>query len=323
MGFTVRKTVDETIVRPTKEKISRYRDSMAVEPMARAQTGSVYSPSNVVHGLQFRPIDGQHALSPFKMEWSLQARARESKHMVARHPDRVPIVVERGPERDVPELPKSKLLLPNTLTVAQALRIIRTKAGLGHDSKLQLFVRGGRRLDHHLVLAAVHARERDEDGFLYCTYCIDQQASRRRSKSSGREDKADAREENTWFSWAPTSGFSWTPSGGWSVAPKEEVQGRELVEMFSKKEQRARKRFQTRMRKRAAGPREEPQVVSNTKLASALASCKLDTALSGMMQVASKSSSATVSPGSSQSAYKCGMPCALRVHTVLAQAGAA
>ena len=161
----------------------------------------------------------------------------------------------------VPELPKSKILLPNTITVAQALRVIRTKAGLGHDSRLQLFVRGGRRLDHHLVLATVHASERDEDGFLYCTYCIDQQASRRRSKSSDRDGKAHTKED-TWFSWAPTSGFSWTPSGGWSVAPREEVQGRELVEMFSKKEQRARKRFQTRMRKRAAGPREEPQVVT-------------------------------------------------------------
>ena len=275
------------------------------------------SPKNVEHGaLQFCPIGGGHMLSPFKMEWSLQERARDCKQMVAKHPGRVPIIVERGPAVDLPELPKSKLLLEERLTVAQTLRIIRSKAGLGRDSRLQLYV-GGKLLEHSLVLAAVHAAERDEDGFLYCTYCMEH-ASSTRSKSSDR----DGGKEDRWFSWAPTSGFSWTPFGGWSGAPKEEENGWELERMFSKKELRARSRFETRMRKRAAGPREEPEVVSNTKLASALASCKLDTALSGMMQVATKSSSTGLSPGSSQSSYKCGMPCALRVHTVLGQAGA-
>ena len=153
----------------------------------------------------------------------------------------------------VPELPKSKILLPNTITVAPALRVIRTKAGLGHDSGCNCFsglAAGSMTTSCSLPSTPVSATR--------TAFCIDQQAGRRRSKSSDRDGKADTKEEAHGSrgrrQWAPTSGFSWTPSGGWSVAPREEVQGRDLVEMFSKKEQRARKRFQTRMRKRACRP---------------------------------------------------------------------
>jgi len=275
--------------------------------------------------MQFRPNSAMSSpgTSPFKMEWSLEARATDCQRMLAKHPGRVPMIVERS--GSVPELSQgAKLLLPSTVTVSQALRVIRNKAGLGRECRLQLHV-NGISVGHHLLVSDVHNAERDEDGFLYCNYSMDEASSTRRSKTEEMEwdaKKVQVKEHSSWYSWAPTSMYSWTPTGGWSVkqraaGPKEDAGGEvELMQVYSKKEQRARNCFQKKMRKRAAGPREAaPEQVSNTKLKQALASCKLDTALSGMIQVASKNGA---SPGTcaSTSSYQCGMPCALRVHTV-------
>jgi GABA(A) receptor-associated protein len=283
--------------------------------------------------LQMRPCS-MVALSPFKMEWSLESRSQECKRMQDKHPNRVPIIVE--PAAGVKELPRSKLLLTKTLTVAQVLRIIRSKAGMGPGVKLQLHVSGAVITKQDQRISDVYAAERDEDGFLYCTYSMDEPCSTR-SRSTEGADAKDAGSSWSWVgaptsSWAPTSVYSWSPSGGWSVrvekvnrTGEDEAGGEvELIQILSKNERLARKRFQKHMRKRAAGPREAAQpAATNTNLAQALASCKLDTALSGMMQIATKSGNGA-SPGtcpSSYSSYQCGMPCALRVHTALSTAG--
>jgi len=234
------------------------------------------------------------------------------------------MIVEKAAHSNVPELKKSKMLVTNTLTVAQVVRIIKSKSGLGRDSKLQLLVHG-KVAEETDVISSVYTSERDEDGFLYCTYSIDQHSSNRSKGSEISEishvSNTHSKDESFWSSWAPTSGYSWTPSGGWAVrtsSPREADSPRdtEMHQILSKKEQRARHIFQNRMRKRAAGPRNSIQFpeVGNTNLANALASCKLDTALSGMIEVATKSVSST-SPGSSLSTYQHAMPCALRVHT--------
>jgi len=252
--------------------------------------------------MQFRPSE---TLSPFKMDWSLEARTTECRNMLAKHPGRVPMVAERACA--VAELRSSKLCLPCTLTVAQAQRIIRSKAGVDRDTRLQLSI-NGQILHPQLLIEDVHKLHQDEDGFLYCTYSMEEACSNRKKEEPGL---------SSWYSWDwnPTSMYAWTPSGGWSVQgegkKKEDAGGEvELIQIYSKKEQRARIMFQKKMRKRAAGPRDCVEVGSN--LQQALSSCKLDTALSGMMQVAAKGSS---SPGSCGSTYQCGMPCALRVHT--------
>ena len=267
------------------------------------------------HGLQCRPAA---PLSPYKAEWGLEARVQECRRVTEKHPARVPMIIERGAGCDtsVPELPKSKLLMAKDLTIAQALRVIRAKAGLRRDCRLQLHV-NGRQIDAHLVLEKVHAQEKDEDGFLYCNYSVEQPSSSRPGSAEGRDSGAT----EAWFSWAPTSSFSWSPSGGWKTTPAREEEGgggHELHQIRCKKELKARSRFEKRMKHRAAGKRDSspPEVSSNSKLAQALASCKLDTALSGLIEVATKTGSSGSSPGSCGSAYQCGMPCALRIHTV-------
>ena len=250
--------------------------------------------------MQFRPSE---TLSPFKMEWSLEARTTECRNMLAKHPGRVPMVAECA--YAVAELRRSKLCLPRTLTVAQAQRIIRSKAGVDRDTRLQLSI-NGQILHPQLLIEDVHNSHQDEDGFLYCTYSMEEACSTRKKEEPGLRKV---------FGLEWKSMYAWTPSGGWSVQgegkKKEDAGGEvELIQIYSKKEQRARIMFQKKMRKRAAGPRDCVEVGSN--LQQALSSCKLDTALSGMMQVAAKGSS---SPGSCASTYLCGMPCALRVHT--------
>lgn len=60
----------------------------------------------------------------------------------------------------------------------------------------------------------------------------------------------------------------------------------ELVQIRSEKEVRAKERFQKKLSKRAAGPRDKDEAPSNMELAQALANLKLDTCLNGMIQAA-------------------------------------
>ena len=119
--------------------------------------------------LQMRPCS-MVALSPFKMEWSLESRSQECKRMQDKHPNRVPIIVE--PAAGVKELPRSKLLLTKTLTVAQVLRIIRSKAGMGPGVKLQLHVSGAVITKQDQRISDVYAAERDEDGHAPWSACV-------------------------------------------------------------------------------------------------------------------------------------------------------
>mmetsp|Transcript_62722 Transcript_62722/g.101474 ORF Transcript_62722/g.101474 Transcript_62722/m.101474 type:complete len:174 (+) Transcript_62722:71-592(+) len=130
-------------------------------------------------GMQFRPSE---TLSPFKMDWSLEARTKECRKMLAKHPGRVPMVAERACA--VAELRSSKLCLPCTLTVAQAQRIIRSKAGVDRDTRLQLSI-NGQILHPQLLIEDVHKLHQDEDGFLYCTYSMEEACSNRKKEEPG------------------------------------------------------------------------------------------------------------------------------------------
>ncbi|CAG9793286.1 unnamed protein product [Diatraea saccharalis] len=92
-----------------------------------------------------------------------------------RFPNKVPIRVERySREREVPELGRTKFLVPQELTMSQFLYIIRTKMKLRDTQALYLLVNDKVMVSHSMTMAQAYDQFRGEDGYLHVTYAAQQ-----------------------------------------------------------------------------------------------------------------------------------------------------
>jgi GABA(A) receptor-associated protein len=107
----------------------------------------------------------------FKDTYSFEARCKEAAAVLARMPDRVPVIVERViRSTTVPLLDKTKYMVPADLTVGQFIHVIRRRLVL--PAETAVFVFFGRELPTTgTTMREMYARSRDDDGFLYATYC--------------------------------------------------------------------------------------------------------------------------------------------------------
>lgn len=103
---------------------------------------------------------------------AFEERQEESARIRERFPDRLPVIVERATNRGaaaVPELDKSKFLVPVDLTVGQFVYVLRRRLSLPADQALFLFVHSTLPPSTALM-RDVYAAHRDADGFLYVSY---------------------------------------------------------------------------------------------------------------------------------------------------------
>jgi len=106
----------------------------------------------------------------FKYEVSFQDRLTESSRVLAKYPDRKPIICEKLPNQfDLPNIDKRKYLVPNDLTIGQFLYVIRKRMRLKPEQALCLFI------NYKIVSSSEHIgqiyhQEKDSDGFLYMQY---------------------------------------------------------------------------------------------------------------------------------------------------------
>lgn len=105
---------------------------------------------------------------PFRTRLTLEQRRSERGRIANIHPDRIPVIVEAG-SRDTPRADKEKFLVPNDLTVAQMLFVLRKRIPLDSSRSLFLLV-NGTFATPTTTLRELHERHREEDGFLYITY---------------------------------------------------------------------------------------------------------------------------------------------------------
>ncbi|KAJ0980533.1 hypothetical protein J5N97_008788 [Dioscorea zingiberensis] len=112
-------------------------------------------------------------ITPFKEEFSFEERLAESRDIVAKYPDRVPVCVaviaERFSRCDLPQMEKKKYLVPRDMSVGQFIHILSGRLHLAPGKALFVFVKNSLPQTASLM-DAVYESYKDEDGFLYMCY---------------------------------------------------------------------------------------------------------------------------------------------------------
>uniref|UniRef100_UPI00398EFE53 microtubule-associated proteins 1A/1B light chain 3C-like n=1 Tax=Pristiophorus japonicus TaxID=55135 RepID=UPI00398EFE53 len=102
---------------------------------------------------------------------SLALRKSEVDHIRSKFPNKLPVIVERYPkERSLPQLDKSKYLVPLELSMCQFMIIIRNRMSLTSSQAFYLMVNNRSLASMSLTMAQIYAEFQEDDGFLYMTY---------------------------------------------------------------------------------------------------------------------------------------------------------
>ncbi|CAF1916737.1 unnamed protein product [Brassica napus] len=109
------------------------------------------------------------AKNSFKLSNPLKVRMAESTRIREKYQDRVPVIVEKAGQSDVPDIDKKKYLVPADLTVGQFVYVVRKRIKLGAEKAIFVFVKNTLPPTASLM-SAIYEEHKDEDGFLYMTY---------------------------------------------------------------------------------------------------------------------------------------------------------
>ena len=96
-------------------------------------------------------------------------RKRECDTIRQKYPDKIPVIVQKVLNTDIPDIDKNKFLVPSDLTVAQFLYTIRKRLALRPDQSLFLFV-NNTLPPSQVLLSELYHIHKSEDGFLYINY---------------------------------------------------------------------------------------------------------------------------------------------------------
>lgn len=93
----------------------------------------------------------------------------ELYHVLAKYPDRVPVLVEKSGKSDVPDIDRHKYLVPRDLTLGQFVYIIRKRIKL--DSQKAIFVFINNVIPPvSSLMSTLYDEHKDDDLYLRVTY---------------------------------------------------------------------------------------------------------------------------------------------------------
>ena len=104
-----------------------------------------------------------------KLKPNINERINESKAMLDKYPDRIPVICEKSEASPVPNIDKNKYLLPSDLSMSQFVYVIRKRIKLEPHQALFMFV-NNRFIPTSSNMHDIYYKYKDEDGFLYITY---------------------------------------------------------------------------------------------------------------------------------------------------------
>ena len=104
----------------------------------------------------------------FKLQHNFEERLKESKRVLQKYPDRVPVICERM-NKKLPMIDKNKYLVPSDLTMGQYIYVIRKRLRMPSEKAIFLFVNGVIP-PTSTPLIELYEQYQDRDGFLYIHY---------------------------------------------------------------------------------------------------------------------------------------------------------
>lgn len=111
------------------------------------------------------------AYVPFKERRSFEMRQRDVMEIKKKHPNKVPLVIERGKsERSLRRMDKTKFLVPEEITISQLLAILRKRIDVSDSQAFFLVINNKSLASGNTTLGEVYRQEKDTDGFLYIAY---------------------------------------------------------------------------------------------------------------------------------------------------------
>merc|ERR1712054_438998 len=107
-----------------------------------------------------------------------EKRAAEAKRILAKYPDRVPVVCEKALRSELPDIDKKKFLVPGTMLLGEFKYIIHkhitqtNAASIASDQTIYLFVNGASPKTGSLMSEIYETQKSLDgfDGFLYVSY---------------------------------------------------------------------------------------------------------------------------------------------------------
>lgn len=96
-------------------------------------------------------------------------RLEESTRIIQKYPDRIPVIVEKGPGKDTPDLDKKKYLVPKDITVGQFVYILRKRINMSAEKAMFIFVENIIP-QTSITLNVLYNQYAQDDKFLYITY---------------------------------------------------------------------------------------------------------------------------------------------------------
>lgn len=102
----------------------------------------------------------------FKKKHSFEERLIESKRIILKYPDRIPIILEQSKSSGLPELDKQKYLVPRDLTMGQFSYVIRKRIKLPSNKAMFLIV-NKKMINTGENIERIYEKNKDEDNFMY------------------------------------------------------------------------------------------------------------------------------------------------------------
>ena len=107
----------------------------------------------------------------FKKKYTLEQRIEESKKVIEKYDNRVPLIVSKHKSCKLNDIDKFKFLVPSDLSLGQFLHIIRKRIKIGESDALFVFINDTILAKTSDTFGNLYHENKDEDGFLYLSYC--------------------------------------------------------------------------------------------------------------------------------------------------------
>lgn len=102
----------------------------------------------------------------YQEKLSFNLRSEESERIRRKFPDRIPVIIEKYNYSKIEDIDKTKYLVPNDLTLAQLVYVIRKRIKMAPEKALFFFINDDIPTSTEIMNSVYHKYKHD-DGFLY------------------------------------------------------------------------------------------------------------------------------------------------------------